>query len=100
MKQVLKVYEVELKVAGPVFIGSGREIGKKEYVFSQEKDIIAVFDTVKLFHLLQDKKLIDAYGKFILGTSIDDIGMWLQKKRVAESEYMKCANIICAVMEM
>lgn len=92
MKQVLNVYEIELTVAGPVFIGSGREIGKKEYALSQRQDTIAVLDSVKLFQLLEKKKLIEAYSNFVLGRSRDDIGMWFQRNRISEAEYMACAK--------
>ena len=33
MRQILKTYNLELKVQGPVFVGNGEEIQKKEYVF-------------------------------------------------------------------
>lgn len=33
MNQYLKSYRVNMRTVGPVFIGSGREIGKKEYLF-------------------------------------------------------------------
>lgn len=92
MREVLKTYEVELTVEGPVFIGSGREIGKKEYVLSQKEDCIAVLDTVKLFGLLKEKRLTEAYSEFMLGRSRDDIGVWLQKNRVSEADYMTCAK--------
>ena len=92
MKQVLKVYDVELTVEGPVFIGSGKEIGKKEYVLSKNSDTIAVLDTTKLFELLKKKNLVEEYSKFMLGSSRDDIGRWLDNRKIAETDYMACAK--------
>ena len=37
MKRVLKTYQLELEVCGPVYVGSGMEIQKKEYLFLNEK---------------------------------------------------------------
>ena len=38
MKPYLKSYQVTLQALGPVFIGSGREIGKKEYIFLTQQE--------------------------------------------------------------
>ena len=35
MKRTLKTYKLEMKVLGPVFIGSGNELKKKEYILTQ-----------------------------------------------------------------
>ena len=32
MKSPLKVYDIELTVKGPVFVGDGQELKKKEYI--------------------------------------------------------------------
>lgn len=37
MNQYLKCYQVVMRTVGPVFIGSGREIGKKEYLVLNRK---------------------------------------------------------------
>lgn len=92
MKHVLKVFDVKLTVNGPVYIGSGKEIGKKEYAFSRWKQRVSVMDTAKLCHLLSKKKLVSEYGKFMLGSSRDDVGKWLKDHKVSETEYMQCVR--------
>ena len=47
MKNALETYQLELKGRGPVYIGSGREIQKKEYVFL-DKTTVGVVDIEKL----------------------------------------------------
>lgn len=37
MKSYLKSYRMKLTAVGPVFVGSGRELSKKEYMFFSEK---------------------------------------------------------------
>ena len=92
MKSALKVYDVELVTEAPVYIGSGRDIGKKEYVYSKKEQKIYVMDISKLCYLLQKKKLLSEYEKFVLSTSKDDIGSWLKKCGVSEDEIMGCAR--------
>lgn len=90
MKNILKVYDLSLTVAGPIYIGSGREIGKKEYAFSPWQKQISVMDMSKLCQLLNQKKLVPQYGKFMLGNSKDDMGKWLEKNNVSKKEYQSC----------
>lgn len=87
MRNVLKVYEVELVAEGPVFIGSGREITKKEYAFARKGSIAYVFDPVKLTAMLRDKRLYNEYEKYILGSDKMDLGRWLTSKGISESEF-------------
>ncbi len=92
MKKVLEQYELELTAAGPVYIGSGKEIGKKEYAFSPWEKQIRVMDMAKLCQLLNQKKLMSQYEKFILGNSRDDLGKWLEKNHVSRQEYQNCVR--------
>lgn len=92
MKQVLKVYDVRLTAEGPVYIGSGRSVGKKEYVYLPREKKIVVLEPSKLSRLLSKKGLVLEYGKFQLGSSRNDIGEWLRKNRVSEKEYLGCAK--------
>lgn len=39
MEQKLKTYQIHLKVNGPVFVGDGNEIQKKEYMFLNRNTI-------------------------------------------------------------
>ncbi|MCI8827030.1 MAG: type III-A CRISPR-associated RAMP protein Csm5 [Lachnospiraceae bacterium] len=94
MKDVLKVYNIKLITDGPVFIGSGKEIGKKEYVFLKDKNQIGVMEQSKLFILLKEKGLLSEYSKFMMGNSRDDVGVWLKKNHVSENEYKQCQKYL------
>ena len=48
-------YRITLTVEGPVFIGSGDEIKKFEYVYDRQSDTVYVIDTLKLFGALQKR---------------------------------------------
>ncbi len=90
MKDVLEVYDLELTVAGPVYIGSGKEIGKKEYALSPWEKKISVMDMARLCQLLGQRKLISQYEKFMLGNHRDDLGKWMEKNHISKKEYQKC----------
>lgn len=92
MREVLKVYDVTLTVEGPVHIGNGCEIGKKEYVYLPREKKVVVLDPSKLYQLLSKKGMVPAYVKFQLGSSRDDIGKWLVNNRVSAKEYLTCAK--------
>ena len=48
MKQAIEKYNLELRVCGPVFVGCGYEIQKKEYLFLSQ-NTIGVIDPEKLY---------------------------------------------------
>lgn len=55
-------YKVTLEVRGPVFIGSGQTISKKDslWVFGEKK--VYVLDMMKVFDGLKKVGLLKAYG--------------------------------------
>ena len=83
---------MELHVDGPLFIGSGKEIAKKEYAFSAAKKRIYVMNTAKLCQLLGKKGLFSNYQEFIFGFHREDLGKWLEKNGVREEEYRECVR--------
>ena len=56
MKRVLKTYQLELEVCGPVYVGSGMEIQKKEYLFLN-RNTVGIIDIDKLYMLAKKKHL-------------------------------------------
>ena len=48
MERKLKTYKIHLKVNGPVFVGDGNEIQKKEYMFLN-RNTIGVIDGSKFY---------------------------------------------------
>ena len=64
----LRTFTVTLKTVGPLFIGSGRKYGKKDYLFSPATGKVTILDQHKLFSLLVEKGLVDEYERFVLGS--------------------------------
>ncbi|MEY8516214.1 type III-A CRISPR-associated RAMP protein Csm5 [Lachnospiraceae bacterium 29-84] len=92
MKEVYQVYDLVLTVEGPVFIGNGKEIGKKEYAFFPQDQRVAVMDPVKLSWLLAKEGLMEAYEAFLFGKGREDVGRWLEEHGILRGQYLPCAR--------
>lgn len=90
MKKVLKVLEVELTAGGPVYIGNGRKIEKKEYAYFPDKKEVAILDKAKLTVLLSSKNMMNQYKNFILGSDRADLGSWLEAHGIPYDKYRQC----------
>lgn len=91
MRENLKVYDLYLEVQGPVFIGNGREINKKEYLFFSGNQV-GVIDIEKLYSFLKKKGLSRQYEAYLMETRTDGLKKWLDNNRISVSEirpYMK-----------
>ena len=82
MRDSLKVYKIKLHVLTPVFIGSGREIEKKEYYFSQSENKILVYDPSKFFMAVKRLNLSNQYESFLLKSYNSDLNFWMRDNRV------------------
>lgn len=89
MGQKLKTYHLELKVEGPVFIGSGSEIQKKEYLFLN-KSTVGVADSVKLYQLAKKMHLERDFEKFMVQDTREDLKHWSIRNHVSQNELKKC----------
>lgn len=81
----MKTYEITLTTKGPVFIGSGKEFGKKEYVFLSENEI-GIVDISKLYTTIQKKGLERKFEEYILQDNKRSLDQWLNINRVLSKE--------------
>lgn len=88
MKNYLKSYRIHLKVLGPVFIGSGKELSKKEYLFYKNNQI-AVIDIAKFYLELKKIKKLDSFEAFMLDEH-EHLGSWIRKNNVNNSIVDRC----------
>ena len=65
MKQAIEKYNLELRVCGPVFVGCGYEIQKKEYLFLSQ-NTIGVIDPEKLYMFAKKRHLSGELEKFMV----------------------------------
>ena len=85
MKQYLKSYRVVLRTVGPVFVGSGREIGKKEYVFLN-RGLVGIPDIQRLYGELARRKKEADFEDYLLGNGNMDLTLWLKKQKIGMDE--------------
>ena len=94
MKQVIKEYKITLDVEGPVFVGSGREISKKEYVFMQGNTNVGIIDMQKMFDFIRKKHLQNQFEKFLVGDPKGLLVYWLKDQNININEIKDCMKYV------
>lgn len=89
MKQALKKYQLQLKVCGPVFVGDGLEIQKKEYMFL-DRETIGIIDAGKLYQMAKRRHLESDLEQFMLINNKEDLRHWTERNRVPFKELQSC----------
>lgn len=84
----MRRYAVTLTTVGPVHIGMGRKIGKKDYFLQQGK--ICVLDPARFVERLQPRQL-DDYCKFLEGDSRSGLEDFLDEHGVRQAAQEACA---------
>lgn len=90
MNNYLKKYHIELKTVSPVFIGSGKEISKKEYVIDKRNNQIDVIDISKTYEFMRRRGLTTDFESFILNDGRKELYKWLTEHRILLSEIQGC----------
>lgn len=93
MKQYLKSYQMKLTTLGPVFVGSGRELSKKEYMFLSRKKV-GVVDIERLYPYLQKKDKQKAFDKFLLENPRTDLKQWVTEQKMDMDEIEPCMKYV------
>lgn len=81
MSRYLQSYHVSLHTIGPVFIGNGREIGKKEYVWLARNQV-GMIDIEKFYTWIAHKGKRNQYEDFLLGNDRSDLMSWLKRQDI------------------
>ncbi len=89
MNEYLKTYQMKLTAIGPVYVGSGREINKKEYMFYKSKTL-GVVNTYKLYSYLQNKGLASEYETYLLDNNKLGLKAWLAKHQIEPEDVVDC----------
>lgn len=86
MGQYQKSYQVTMHTVGPVFVGSGKEIIKKEYIFMNGRKAVGIPDIQRLYMALMKSKKAAAFEEYLLGKGSMSLTEWLERQRIRESE--------------
>ena len=93
MREYLKKYEVIIKTKGPVYIGSGNNMSKKEYYFDEKSKRIYFFDFGKLFKGIIDKNLEKKYQEYMFNTKASmDLAGFFEKNGVSIKDVKSWSN--------
>lgn len=87
MNSHLQSFRVTLTALSPVFIGSGEELTKKEFIFIPHTKQVVVPDFAALYAYLEQRGLLDAFEAFMTDTVNKDLREWLGKHKVTPEDY-------------
>lgn len=82
MSRMLRHYQVVIRTIGPVFIGNGKDIGKKEYVFLSNQQV-GIPDIQKLYSELKRRGKGEAFEEFLLYNRSGDLTDWLKRNDIS-----------------
>lgn len=85
MKDYLKVYKAKILVMSPTFVGSGKDISKKEYRLSTDDQKVVIYDPAKFYRLMQKTGKAPQYENFLMNDSRNDLETWMQDNRIGIS---------------
>ncbi len=95
MKNSLKVYRAQLTVLGPVFIGNGAELSKKEYIFLNGRKTAGIIDMKKFYSLVSKKGLRRQFEDFMLDSrSRLSLGNWIREYEIRNQEVKSCLDYV------
>ncbi len=93
MKRILKAYRVRLETVGPVYVGSGKELTKKEYLFLPGNKV-GILDTVKLYQFMKKRNLQAAFEDYVVNDFRQDMGQWLRQNHIDVKEITPCIKYV------
>jgi CRISPR-associated protein Csm5 len=88
MEQRLRTYALRVETIGPLYVGSGQTIGKKEYIFVPQEKRVYIPDLRRMQQFLSRAHLLERYEDYLLHDSYDFL-RWLRNNQVPPSEYKK-----------
>lgn len=84
----LERIKVTLRTLAPLFIGSGEEYSKKEYIYEPDRKLIHFPDLVRLTEYLRSRQLFMPYEKFLLNPQRNDLRLFLQENNIMAKDYV------------
>lgn len=89
MESYLKKYKFVFNTVGPVFIGSGQKLQKKEYIFDKNKGRVKIIDVNKMLGFIcKDKNLMRDYEKLMMSSDKnDDLQSFFDDHKISEKDY-------------
>ena len=84
----LQHFQVEIEAVGPVFIGGGMTIGKKEYVYLPQEKKIMIPNMWKMYRGITKAKVLKQYETYLLSwNDKSDLKRWFEDNRINRNLY-------------
>lgn len=80
----LQIFDLTLKTQSPLFVGSGRKIGKKEYIYSPRQGCAKIINTELLFDFMLRHDLVQPFEKFMLSPNRSLLEFWTRDCHLTE----------------
>lgn len=94
MRQYIKHYHMVLRTVGPVFVGDGKSLDKKEYIFQKNKRMVLIPDLNKMYQGIAKKGLERKFTDYLLsnaknadGSNRWDLGRWFRENNIGPKDY-------------
>lgn len=84
MRSPLKVYDIELTVKGPLFVGDGQELKKKEYIKLKGSNKVVIPKLDRMYADLCYMGKQREYEKYMLTDNEMRLGDWIQNQRIPD----------------
>ena len=72
----LQVFDLTLKTQSPLFVGSGRKIGKREYIYSLNQGCVKILNMELFFDYMLRHDLVRQFEKFMLSSNSSLLDFW------------------------
>lgn len=82
-------YTIILKTVGPVYVGSGKSLSKKEYIYDRRKKKVIIPCFEKMYTDIQKSGLEKDFQKYMLGDNRMTLEKWLAEHGFLEKDYSK-----------
>ncbi len=89
MERKLQTYTLTLTATGPVFVGSGKEITKKEYIRLKDGTVL-ILDIEKFYAYIEKKHLEKEYLDFMLKNDRMPLGSWIMNQGIQVKDIQNC----------
>lgn len=91
MKSHFEVYQCRLTVLGPVFVGKGSDLSKKEYLFLDGRKTVGIVDIEKFYAMAMKKGLGNRFESYMMNPRDKmNLGQWATEEGISRQEIGSC----------
>lgn len=94
MRDYLKTYQIKLKVIGPLFIGSGNSINKREYILDRNKNEVYIPKINKMYTWFFKNNFQDKFDDYMLSEKSVDFMTWLGINKISPNVWKEWTDYI------